>query len=144
MGKTFKKRQREGYVLAMKNGIEKWFNDYLWERLPAHKNGWQLVGTTEPIEEIAIEEIEIKEEPKEKEPPEEKDAIPIIKKEIPDEEIKVTDKGVEDKAEGEKVYPSDDEIRDFLNELADKGKIKKPHHLAGTKKLRAIYDENTK
>jgi len=42
----------------------------------------------------------------------------------------------------EKIYPTKDEIWDYLKQLHKDGKLDKlPHHATGEKKLRKIFDE---
>ena len=113
----------EGHVLAMKGGGQKWFSDGLWDTGTPQRVGWQRLGDVDAIDEIETEKIL------------------IVETKIPDE--KVTEEVIVEVAEA-KDYPPDKEIREFLAGLAEQGKIKKVHHATGQKKLREVYDENTK
>lgn len=121
-----KRKSRKGFVLAMKNGIEGWFNEYAWNIGKPEKHGWEKCGTIEDIDKIDVEAV---------------GTVEVIKTEIPNEDTKIVVENVE---EEEKDYPTDDEIRVYLNGLADEGKIRRPHVATGQKKLRKYYDENTK
>ena len=110
----------ETRIKAMKGGLEKYFSEMTWKIGKLEKMGWVKVGMMSDGVKVETEKIEIVEIPKEK----------IKKTDIPTEEIKVDEI---------KEYPTDDKIKEFLNE-----KGVKFHHATGTKKLRGLYDANTK
>ena len=109
-------------MLAIKDGKHKYFSDRAWDIGNPTKYGWVELGNVEAIEEIKVEKIEIVETD-------------------PDADEKVDEK-VEQKEQPkdvQKEYPTDEEIKKYL-----KDNNIKFHHMSGTKKLRAIYDDNTK
>ena len=115
-------------IKAVKDGKVFTFSQRAWKIGNHEKHGFKLIGEVEEAEKIPAEKIE---------------TIEIKTVEIPDEETEVVVKEVVQE-EVKEDYPSDDEIRKYLNGLADEGKIKRPHHALGTKKLRRLYDENKK
>ena len=142
MGEKLKK------IKAMKAGGVKMFSQRTWDIAHPETQGWTKVGEADglaPIEaeeiitteieepttiekEVVVQEIPIKEMVLEKPTPEsttiEKKVIEVI--EIP---IGETD---------DSLYPTDDEIKAFIIEKTGKA----PHHMAKTKRLRELYDEN--
>ena len=122
-------------VKAMRNGKVKLFSQMTWDIAHPETQGWQKVG--EMTDAIMVETEE----------------IPIIKTdiEVVDVDGNLTATATEVVAEptqqeiDDDLYPTNEEIRVYLNKLFDEGAIDKPpHHLAGTKKLRAMYDESSK
>ena len=115
------KSKNEGRVFAMKNGGLKVFSDLQWQSGIPQKVGWVECGNPNAIAEIETEKVDIE------------------TVEIPDDEV-VKENTKKEKAE----EPSLDYVKQYLYGLADKGKIKKPHHATGEKKLRQLYHENYK
>ena len=103
-------------IKAMKDGIEKYFSEMAWEIGKLQNRGWQKVGVMSDAVKVETEEIELSE--------------------IPTENVEI-----EGANEGVKTpeYPTDEEIKTFLKENGVKF-----HHALGTKKLRELYDANTK
>lgn len=121
--------EKDKKIKAMKNGMVGLFTEQSWRLSNPEKYGWQRVGEGSEAEKIESEEI-VKEKIK---------VVSVeepIKEEHVREEIKKVD--IDDKE------PTVEEMRAYLNGLAKKGKIKKPHHALGKEKLKALYDENTK
>ena len=129
----------DGRVYAMKGGGRKLFSDYQWNTGIPQRVGWVECGKMDAIAEVETEEVEI--EPVEI-PKGETEKVEIETVKIPKDEVVKEAPKVADKAEGKEK--SVEEIREYLNGLAEQGKIKKPHHMAGEKKLRGIYNEVTK
>ena len=116
-------------IKAMKNGMEGWFSEFDWRVGNPEKHGWKKIGEADAIDGIPAKEFTL-----------DKKEIEVVEIEDDDPAKDVVKEVVVE----EKDYPSDDEIREYLNGLAEQGKIKKPHHATGQKKLRKLYDENTK
>lgn len=119
----------DGRIYAMKNGGRKCFSTYQWDTGIPQRMGWIECGNVEAMPKVETEQVEIQ-------------TVEIPKDEVVKETIEV--------AEGEKE-PTLEEMREYLEGLADEGKIKgtktpttKPHHMTGEKKLRALYHENKK
>ena len=126
------KAKSDGRVYAMKDGGMKCFSDFQWNSGVPQKVGWVECGKPDAIPEVETEQVEIQtvEIPKDE-----------VVKETPEVEV---EKEV-------KKEPTLEEMREYLNGLAEQGKIKgtktpqtKPHHMTGEVKLKALYDENTK
>ena len=126
------KAKSDGVVYAMKDGGRKVFSEYQWSTGVPQRVGWVECGKTDAIEEVETEQVEIQ------------------TVEIPNDEVVKETPEVEVKEEVKKE-PTLEEMREYLNGLAEQGKIKgtktpqtKPHHMTGETKLKALYDENTK
>lgn len=102
-------------IKAMRDGVESYFSEMAWEIGNLERHGWMKVGVMSDAVKVESEEIVISE--------------------IPSGDTTIVDTG----SEADDIYPTDDEIRDFLKE-----KGVKFHHATGTKKLRRMFDENKK
>lgn len=101
-----------GLIKAVnRNGLEGYFTELAWKVGKPENHGWRKVGVTTKAVMTEAEEIEVV-------------------------SLKVTDIP---EATDDDLYPTDDEIRDFLKENDVKF-----HPKLGSKKLRDLYDANKK
>ena len=121
----FIKKKTKQIVIAMKGGMQKRFSKYLWDTGTPRKHGWVEVGNKDAIKEIKTEQVKI-------------ETVEIPKNE---ETTKISTEVENEEAAKE---PTLDEMRAYLNGLAEQGKIKKPHPKTGEAKLKKLYDENYK
>ena len=136
-------------IKAMKGGGVKLFSKMTWDIAHPETQGWTKIGEVDGLAAIDAEEISTTIEKKDIEVVEiqpEEISTTIEKKEIevveipPEEEIVMEEvKELPPEAQTDaSLYPSDDEIKEFIKEKTGKA----PHHMAKTKRLRELYDEN--
>lgn len=113
---------KQKVIRAMKDGMEGTFSEMSWDIGNPEKEGWVRLGESDAIEAIAAEEV----------------GAASKKIEVIDIE-KDGDTKDDSALEGEKDYPTDEEIKAFLTKEGIKF-----HKMLGTVKLRKKYDENTK
>jgi len=117
-------------IKAMKGGGVKLFSKMTWDIAHPETQGWTKIGEVDGLAAIDAEEISTTIEKKEIEvveiPPEEEIVMEEVKELPPEAQTDAS------------LYPSDDEIKEFIKEKTGKA----PHHMAKTKRLRELYDEN--
>jgi len=117
-------------IKAMKGGGVKLFSKMTWDIAHPETQGWTKIGEVDGLAAIDAEEISTTIEKKDIEvveiPPEEEIVMEEVKELPPEAQTDAS------------LYPSDDEIKEFIKEKTGKA----PHHMAKTKRLRELYDEN--